>query len=82
MSAFERNRTVRRSCAVLVLAWISVFLFSAGAVRGQSDSSIVQWGSMVIVEPSALEHIMAVAGGGYNSLGLKSDGTIVAWGDN
>jgi alpha-tubulin suppressor-like RCC1 family protein len=25
---------------------------------------------------------VAVAGGGYHSLGLKSDGTIVAWGDN
>jgi hypothetical protein len=29
-----------------------------------------------------LTGVIAVAGGGYHSLALKSDGTVVAWGDN
>jgi hypothetical protein len=37
---------------------------------------------MVVVEQTALDSLIAVAGGGYHSLGLKSNGTIVAWGNN
>ena len=32
--------------------------------------------------PAGLSQVIAVAGGGYHSLALKSDGTVVAWGWN
>ena len=48
----------------------------------QSTGTIVGWGEQVVVEPSDLSDLVAVAGGGGHSLGLKSDGTIVAWGYN
>ena len=32
--------------------------------------------------PAGLTNVVAIAGGGYHSLALKYDGTVVAWGDN
>ena len=32
--------------------------------------------------PAGLTNVVAVAGGAWHSLALKSDGTVVAWGDN
>jgi hypothetical protein len=32
--------------------------------------------------PAGLSNVVAIAAGGYHSLALKSDGTVVAWGDN
>src|SRR5262249_26433651 len=32
--------------------------------------------------PAGLSDVMAIAAGKYHSLALKSDGTVVAWGDN
>ena len=34
------------------------------------------WGSQVVLEPSALEDLVAVAGGTYHRLGLKADGSV------
>ena len=34
------------------------------------------------VQVSGLKNVIAIAGGGYHSLALKSDGTIWAWGKN
>ena len=32
--------------------------------------------------PADLENLAAISAGGYHSLGLKIDGTVVAWGSN
>ena len=32
--------------------------------------------------PGGLSNVVAIAAGGYHSLALKSDGTVVGWGDN
>ena len=32
--------------------------------------------------PAGLDNVLAIAGGGYHSLALKNDGTVVGWGDN
>ena len=47
--------------------------------------SIVAWGNNGIGQlnvPAPNADFIAIAAGGYHSLGLKSDGTIVAWGNN
>jgi hypothetical protein len=64
---------------LLVLAILVVLL---GTVSAQQTGSVVGWGRQVVVEQTDLDSLIAVAGGGYHSLGLKSDGTIVAWGNN
>ncbi len=73
----------RRSGVLRIAMWLAVgllILVSASSVLGQG--SIVGWGSQVVVDPAKLENLIAIAAGGYHSLGLKSDGSIVAWGWN
>jgi alpha-tubulin suppressor-like RCC1 family protein len=50
--------------------------------RANSKTSIVATDSNVSVLVSSLTGIMAIAGGGWHSLALKSDGTVWAWGHN
>lgn len=69
-------------------AWLICVICIAGSgvapddAYAQSTGNIVGWGAQVVVEPSDLSDLVAVAGGRSHSLGLKSDGTIVAWGRN
>lgn len=68
-----------------VIAWILVFAMGVlGAGTGwaqDGNGSIVGWGAHVVgVDLSA--GFGGVAAGGYHSLGLKLDGSIVAWGWN
>lgn len=39
-------------------------------------------GGQHITPPTGLRDVVAIAAGGYHSLALKSNGTIVGWGDN
>src|SRR5450756_552750 len=48
-------------------------------------SPVVAWGdntSGQITVPAGLSGVAAIAAGLYHSLALRSDGTVVAWGDN
>jgi alpha-tubulin suppressor-like RCC1 family protein len=71
-----------RQTWVCVLAVLAGCVLGSGSVRGQDAGSIVGWGEQVVVPPSSLTGLVAVAGGGHRSLGLKADGSIVAWGWN
>ena len=58
-----------------------VFIF--GIVPQARAGSIIGWGIRIIdgTEPGRKNHI-AIAAGGDHSLALKSDGSIVGWGNN
>ena len=62
-------------CMAVLILWI-------GAVHGQSSGYIISWGSQVIPEPGTLEDFISIASGSAHNLGLKSDGTVEAWGEN
>lgn len=49
---------------------------------GQADGSLIAWGGLQQVDDSELNDLVALAGGGLHSLGLRSDGSVVAWGVN
>ncbi len=59
---------------------VAVATLAASVVSGQGE--IWGWGSQVVVGQEALTDLVAVAAGSGHSLGLKADGSIVAWGDN
>ncbi len=47
---------------------------------------VVAWGNVEVPEaynvPDGLTGVVAIAAGGWHSLALKQDGTVVAWGEN
>ena len=64
---------------------------SAGVVRGGTQvfglgRTVLAWGNnssdSVTNVPAGLNDVVAVAGGDYHSLALRSDGTVAAWGRN
>src|SRR3989304_452106 len=73
--------TIFGAC-VLALACVSVALTPVGIVTADPpQGAIVGWGAQVVgVDLS--EGFVAVAAGGGHSLGLRADGSIVAWGRN
>lgn len=70
---------MKRIALVSLIACLYSLVIGIGVALGQQTGSVVGWGSMVIAD---LDSLVAVACGGGHSLGLRSDGTIVAWGNN
>lgn len=63
-------------------AHAGITLADSEAVAGQQPQGvIVAWGNQS-VGVNRCDDFMAVAGGGYHSLGLRVDGSIVSWGNN
>ena len=64
-----------------LLQAVSARTFDGELVEGAPPGKIVGWGKQVV--PTDLsEGFVAVTAGLEHSLGLKADGSIVAWGDN
>src|SRR3990172_411306 len=78
----RRGRGTIRGACVLALACVSATVTPAGIVKADPpQGAIVGWGSQVVgVDLSG--GFVSVAAGVYHSLGLKADGSIVAWGNN
>ena len=73
---------MKRSGPVSGILSLGILALGMSGAHGQPAGSIVGWGWQVVVEQAALENVVAVAAGGCHNLGVKSDGTIVAWGWN
>ena len=74
----------RFSAVVLrvVVGFAVVAVLGTGVARGQyGHGSIVGWGEQVFGMDLSADLVM-IAGGGYHSLGLKADGSILPWGRN
>ncbi|MGB9620675.1 MAG: hypothetical protein ACPL7K_09705, partial [Armatimonadota bacterium] len=65
------------------LVWLVIAAaLLAPASCAWSAGSIVGWGGQVVVEQTRLQNLIATSAGGWHSLGLRADGSIVAWGSN
>jgi hypothetical protein len=73
---------MKRSLAVCAFACLGGLVLGIGVASGQGTDFTAGWGSYAVAEPAALEDLVAIAGGSDHSLGLKSGGTVVGWGDN
>jgi len=76
---------MRRYPVLFAIVCLVLAILVADAAHAQSTGGIIAWGSNVYGQcdvPAPNEGFVAVAGGYYYNLGLKSDSTIVAWGRN
>jgi hypothetical protein len=72
---------MRRFSQPGVTGFSLVLICGTGAAADQPSGPLVGWGDQV-VGGNLSGGFVALAGGGQHSLGLKADGSIVAWGDN
>ncbi len=82
-SAIVGRRILPRTSSKLALAVFVASLGSSALAADRPSGSIVGWGDNAYDQtnvPQPNTDFIAVAGGGFHSLGLKGDGSIVAWG--
>jgi hypothetical protein len=75
------SRSARLLLAALVL--LTALLGGAAPALAAAPGTVVAWGSDFNGQssvPAGLSNVTAIAGGESQSLALKSDGTVVAWG--
>ena len=73
------QRAITSGLVAVLLAPVAWPASAGGAQR--PAGTVVAWGGQTNV-PANLTNVVAIAAGEGHSLALKSDGTVVAWGDN
>ena len=77
------NDRARKSWKLVGVACLAFLLFQLSLVTNQAANSVVAWGddrSGQNLVPPELTNAVAIAEGSDFSLGLRSDGNVVAWG--
>jgi alpha-tubulin suppressor-like RCC1 family protein len=64
------------------LAVLIAIVLANGPSVSWAQGEIVGWGIQVVLGEASLSGLTALAAGTLHSLGLRNDGTIVAWGEN
>src|SRR5260370_28335875 len=78
----EEIRTMKlRILMGLILTAASFCPRSEAQTSGLTPGTVISWGGQVIPYVQPGTRYLAIAAGGVHSLALKSDGTVVAWGD-
>jgi alpha-tubulin suppressor-like RCC1 family protein len=73
----------RKISFVSKIVLVGLFLFSMSSVLVDAGNYVVAWGGNTYGQtnvPSSATNVMAIAAGYSYSLALKSDGTVIAWG--
>ena len=73
---------MKRASVVLSLVCLGTFILGTSVAHGLWTGPAVGWGCNSDGQGDVPADIVALSGGGVHSLGLRSDGTIAAWGDN
>ena len=63
----------------------ALFLLTALTTPSQAQTVVGAWGDNEVGEitvPAGLTDVVTIATGGYHTIALKSNGTLVAWGVN
>src|SRR5664280_577223 len=80
---FRRRFTVTIAGLLILLPATAAVSSTATASGPTRSGTVVAWGSNVNGQasvPSGLTNVTAVSAGEYNSLALRSDGTVIGWG--
>ena len=73
---------MKRFSIIQAAVLMTVIPFGTVRSRAQQAGPRTGWGETVVVEQAALEDLIAVSANGLHSLGLNSNGMVIAWGLN
>src|SRR5262245_47449804 len=81
-SSRKRDEEVIMNCTKAFQLLSLCLVLSCFAGVGSAQNSVQSWGVFVTALPEDLRDLVAVSAGAQYSLGLKRNGSVVAWGDN